>query len=114
LLIDAWVLLLITCAGNGNSSKTLIDIQLLLMSTVLALNSHFRSSNCSPACIGNDARHYNQLTNEVALQVSEHARILITVNLHLEVRNRVSFLEVLTEIVSLVNLLHCFLELSNF
>jgi len=38
------------------------------------------------------------------------------VNLYLELRNRVSLYEVLSEIVSFVHLLHCFLKLyqTNF
>jgi hypothetical protein len=111
LLIDAWVLLVVASAGDRNTSKALVYMQLLFMPTVFALNSNLRSSNSSPASISNNARDYNQLSNKVALQISEHARNLITVNLHLELRHRVSLFELLTEIVSLVHLLHCFFKL---
>ena len=54
------------------------------MATILALDSDPGGPNGSPASIGDDTRNYNQLSNEVALQVSEHSWVLITVNLHLE------------------------------
>ena len=82
------------------------------MSAVLALHSDLRGSNGSTTSVSDDAGNHNQLANQVALEVSQHSGVLITVNLHLELRNRVSLLEVLREIVSLVHLLHCFLELS--
>ena len=87
-------------------------MQLLFMATIFALNSNLRCSDGSPASISDDTRDNDQLANKVALQISQHARNLITVNLHLELRHRVSLFELLTEIVSLVHLLHCFFELN--
>ena len=84
MFIDAWVLLLITSARDRNTSETMVHMQLLLMAAVLALDSDPGGPDCGPASIGDDTRNYNQLSNEVALQVSEHAWVLITVNLHLE------------------------------
>jgi len=83
------------------------------MSTILALNCNLGCSDSCSASISDDAGNNNQLPNEVALQISKHTRILITVNLHLELRHRVSFFELLTEIVSLVHLLHCFFKLNG-
>jgi hypothetical protein len=62
----------------------MVHMQLLLMAAVLALDSDSGCSDGSSTSIGDDTRNYNQLSNEVALQVSEHAWVLITVNLHLE------------------------------
>ena len=113
LLVNAWVLLVVASAGNRNSSKALVYMQLLFMATIFALNSNLRCSDSSPASISDDTRDNDQLANKVALQISQHARNLITVNLHLELRHRVSLFELLTEIVSLVHLLHCFFELNG-
>jgi|LauGreDrversion4_2_1035121.scaffolds.fasta_scaffold787930_1 hypothetical protein len=86
---------------------------MLLMAAVLALNGHFRGSDSCPACIRDDSWHDYELAYKVALQLSQHAGQFCTVNLYLEVWNIVAFKEVLREIVSLVNLLHCFLELKT-
>jgi hypothetical protein len=113
LLIDTWVLLVVASSGDRNTSKALVYMQLLFMPAVFALHSNLRRSNSSPTSISDNARDNNQLSNKVALQISEHARNLIAVNLHLELRHRVTLFELLTEIVSLVHLLHCFFELNR-
>ena len=84
MLINTRILLLIASARDRYTSETMVHMQLLLMAAVLALDSDPGGSDGGPASIGNDTRNYNQLSNEVALQVSEHAWVLITVNLHLE------------------------------
>jgi hypothetical protein len=111
LLVKPWVSLVIASSWDGNSTKASTHTQVLLMPAVPALNSHLRRSDRSSACIGDDTRDDDQLTNQIALQVSQHAGVLITVNLHLERRNIISLVKVLCEIVSFVNLLHCFLKL---
>ena len=115
LLIKTWILLIVASTRNRDTSETLRYLQLLLMTTVLALNGNLGCSNSSPASISDDARDNYKLAYKVALKVSQHARMFITVNLHLEQRNRISLLKLLAEIVSFINLLHCFLELNlNF
>ena len=84
------------------------------MAAVSALNSHLGSSNRCSACVGNNTRNDNQLTNQVALEISEHFRELISVNLHLEQGHTLSILGLfLVEIVSPVDLLNGFLKLKN-
>ena len=84
------------------------------MTAVSALNSHFGSSNSCSARVGNNTRNYNQLANQIALEISEHFRELISVNLHLEQGHSLSILGlVLVEIVSPVDLLDGFLKLKN-
>ena len=111
LLIKTWILLIVASSRNRDTSETLRYLQLLLMTTVLALNSNLGCSNSCPASISDDARDNYKLSYKVALKVSQHARMFIAVNLHLEQGNRVSLLKLLAEIVSFINLLHCFLEL---
>ena len=81
------------------------------MSAVGALNSHFGGTNGSSARVSYDARHHNQLAYQVALEISQHLRELITLNLNLEMGNLVSILKI--EIVSLIDLLNGFFELKN-
>lgn len=83
------------------------------MSTVAALNSDLGSTNSGSASVSDDTWNNNQLSNQVALEISEHLRNFISVDLNLELRNAVSILEVKIEIVSLVDLLNCFLELKK-
>ena len=84
------------------------------MAAVSALNSHLGSSNSCSACVGNNTRNDNQLPNQIALEVSEHLRELISVNLHLEQGHTLSILGLfLVEIVSPVDLLNGFLKLKN-
>ena len=83
------------------------------MAAVFALHSHLRCSNRSSACVCDNAWDHNKLTDEVALQFSQHAGVLISVDLHLEDGNIVSFLKVFIEIVSFVDMLNRFLELNN-
>ena len=92
----------------------MVDIELLLMSAVSALNSHFGSSNSCSARVGNDTRNDNQLANQIALEISEHFRELISVNLHLEQGHSLSILGlILVEIVGPVDLLDGFLKLKK-
>ena len=112
LLVKTWIRLIVASTRNRDTSETLRYLQLLLMTTVLALNGNLRCSNSSPTSISDDARDNYKLAYEVALKVSQHARMFIAVNLHLEQGNRVSLLKLLAEIVSFINLLHCFLELN--
>lgn len=81
------------------------------MTTVSALHDNFGCSDSGPAGVGDDARNHNHLTDHVTLEVSQHARVFVRVNLHLEQGNFIMGLKVLTEIVSLVHLLDGFLKL---
>jgi hypothetical protein len=81
------------------------------MSTVVALNSHFRGTDSCSTCVSNDTWNQNKLPNKVALKFSQHLRVFICVNLYLEKGNTITFLEVQVEIVSLINLLNGFLKL---
>jgi len=84
------------------------------MAAVSALDSHLGSSNSCSACVGNNTRNDNQLPNQIALEVSEHLRELISVNLHLEQGHTLSILGLfLVEIVSPVDLLNGFLKLKK-
>ena len=114
LLIEPWILRVVASTRNRDTSEALRNLQLLLMTTILALNSHLGSSNSGSACVGDDAGDDNHLSYEVTLKFSQHARDFIAVNLHLEQGNRVSLLELLAEIVSFINLLNCFLELNRY
>ena len=67
LLINTWVSSIIASTRDGDPTKSSPYCQLLLMATVPTLNDDLRGSNRSPACIGDDARDNNELTNEVAL-----------------------------------------------
>ena len=83
------------------------------MAAVSALNSHLGSSNSCSACVSNNARNYNKLPNQIALEISEHFWELISVNLHLEQGYTLSILGLfLVEIVSPVYLLNGFLKLK--
>lgn len=83
------------------------------MSTVLALHSHLCSSNARPARVGNDAWDHNKVPNQIALQLSEHPRDFVAVELDLKERYLVSQVILLVVIVSPVHLLDCFLELKR-
>lgn len=86
-------------------------IKLLLMAAVSALNSHLGGSNSCSACVGNNTWNDNHLPNQVALEISNHSRDLISVNLHLEQGHTLSILGLLlAEIVSPVHLLDGFLK----
>ena len=81
------------------------------MTAVAALNSHFGGTDSCSTGVSDDTWNHNQLTNKVALEVSQHLRDFICMHLHLEEGNIITFLEVQVEIVSLIHLLNSFLEL---
>lgn len=83
------------------------------MSTVPALHSDLGGSDLSPARISDDTWDYNQLPDQVALQLSQHSRVLIAVELNLKQGKVLSLVSILAEIVSFVNLLYGFLELVD-
>jgi hypothetical protein len=113
LLVESGVPLIVAGAGNGDATEAAADLQLLLVATVAALDGDLVGSDGRATRIGDDSRHHNQLADQVALQVSQHARELLAVDLHLELRYIVVLLEVLREVVALVHLLHRPLELFN-
>lgn len=82
------------------------------MTTVAALEDNFASFDVSLSGCCNDTWNYNKLTNEVALQISQHFGVLVTLNLHLECRRcEVSILSVV--VVTLIDSVDCFLELRR-
>jgi len=81
------------------------------MTTVSALDGYLGCSDSGSACVSDDTRDNNQVANKIALQISQHLGMLITVNLNLEIWNGVSISCLLLEIVSSVHFLHGFLEL---
>jgi len=81
------------------------------MATVSALNNNLRGTDRSPARVSDDTRHNDQLPNKVALQISQHAGVLVTVDLDLEERCILKLISRL--IVGLVHLLDGSLELNN-
>jgi hypothetical protein len=83
------------------------------MSAIAALHSNSGCTNGCPASVGDDTRNNNKLTNEVALEISQHLGDFVTVDLNLEIRHNVPILEMKAEIVSLVNLLNSFFKLEN-
>ena len=85
------------------------------MTTVSALNSHLGGSDSCSACVGNNTWNDNHLPNQVALEISDHSRDLISVNLHLEQGNTLSILGLLLlGIVTPVHLLDSFLKLKIY
>ncbi len=83
------------------------------MTTIAALYHNPTRLDRSPGCIGNDTRHHYQLTNDIALQISQHLRMLITPELDLEARHWVKVFKIITEVVGSVYLLNRILKLYN-
>jgi hypothetical protein len=83
------------------------------MTAISALHSDLRGPNLGSARIGNDTRDYNELADQIALQLSEHSGIFIAVELNLEQRKFLSRIAFMAEIVSFVHLLNSFLELED-
>jgi hypothetical protein len=53
------------------------------------------------------------MPNKVALEISEHSDMLVTVDLNLEIRDIITLFVVLGEVVSFIDILDCFLKLNS-
>lgn len=73
------------------------------MSATLALIDGFASPDCSFTCRGNDTGDTNNFTNIIALKISEHDRILIRADLHLEFGGEIEWQVVISLVIYVVN-----------
>ena len=81
---------------------------MLLMPTVSTPNNHYDGLDLSFGGTGDDSWDYDELVDEVGLEVTEHAGDFIRQDLHLELRDLSPFL---AEVMAFVHLLHCLLKL---
>ena len=109
LFIRTWVLLVVADTRDGNVAEAPAGVDDLLMIAILAFHSNSSRFYLTPTRIGDDAWDDYELSYEMTLQVSEHARVLLSVDLHLELWELLARVRVV--VVALVDRLHCIFKL---
>lgn len=80
------------------------------MATTLAPIDRSTSPDCGFTCRGNDTWDANNFSNVIALEVSEHERILIRADLHLEFWSKVEWQVVVSLVIYVVDHSNAWLE----
>ena len=112
LISRSWHSWLLTEGWSHSSGKTEVELNNLFMTTIGAGIHTLSGSDVALAGRCDNSGNANEFSDQVALEITDHYRILITVNLQLELWARLHVCIVLIIVVDLVN---CFDgRLENF